>query len=234
MESLPDDVLALILKYLPRDGTNSRINAILTCKRWNNVYLTKVLPPWKIFLIDHDRTDYCGLMGAFDVNANTINKEYFFHWYEKFPKALKKDFLFKYGDYFFYESCALDNKEDRKEMVKFFLKEFMDYFSQTQSDGRSLRDDGFTYEQISTMLSSGISHILFKEDIDLAYIIFIDYCFIPISKKILKKWCTILCHKREYPDEKILQKNRVQLVKWIKHRPEMTKYLIRGEDNFYY
>ena len=220
METLPDDVLALILKYLPRDGTNSRINAILTCKRWKNVYLTKVLPPWKIFLIDYDRTDYCGLMGAFDINANTINKEYFFYWYEKFPKALKKDFLLGYGDYFFYESCALDNKGNRKELALFILKEFISY--------------GFTYEQISTIISQGISHILFKEDIDLAYIIFIDYCFIPISKKILKKWCTILCYKREYPEEKILQKNRVQLVRWIKHRPEMTKYLIRGKDRFFY
>jgi hypothetical protein len=217
MELLPDDILGIILSYLPRDGTNSCIHAILTCKKWKHVYLTKVLPPWKIFLIYTD-TDYCGLMGSFDVNEYTVNKEYFYHWYSLFPTSFKKDFLLKYGDYFFHQSCSLNNEEDKKEMVIFFIKEFISY----------------NIEENPKLTSSAIEHVLYEEDIHLAYIIFIDYCFIPINKKILKKWCTILCHKREYPKEKNQRENRETIIRWIKNRPEMTKYRIKGKDYFSY
>lgn len=76
-------------------------------------------------------------------------------------------------------------------------------------------------------INRGVTNILFSENVELAYIVFIDYCYIPINVKVLKKWCTILCHRRQMPTDKNEKENRIKIVAWIKNRPEMNRICVR-------
>ena len=215
VESLPKDVLALVLQYIPRDGTNSRLNVLCVCRLWHDVYLNLVLPPWKMFRIyDEEQENYCGLFGAFNPNDNTVNLSYFYKWYRI---AGERFSLKKHGDWLFQQACDLSDKAAKIELVRFFLDE---------ANRRGQQFD----------ISDGADTVMFREDIKVAEIIFTElpYCNLPIAKKVLKKWCTILCHRREMPDDKEERENRVQLVRWIKNRPEMTKYRLQGRDSFIY
>ena len=217
IEKLPNEVLSRILSFLPREN---RLSALLVCKRWLDVFLHITLPPWKIFYI-YQNIEYCGLMGSFDVNQDTVNKEYFYYWYERAPN--KADFMSRYGDYFFERSVELENKEERKELTIFFLEILI---SLSEID-------------LTKVLRQGIEHMLYREDMELCRMIFVDYQNIPIDKELLKKWCSILCYDRPYyyrnhnctESEETLE-NRKVIIAWIKARPEMTKYTERGQDYF--
>jgi len=216
MDTLPGDILAIIFSFLNR---NESLNIILVCKKWYDVYLNKSFPPWKIFKLKDD-SEYCGLFAVFNVNEGdvkiggnvTINLDYFYKWYKI---AGQRFDLKKNGSYIFELCCDLIDKKCSIELVKFLL------------DERKRRNEEFD-------ISHGVSFVLFSENIDLAYIIFIDYCYIPISVKVLKKWCTIFCHKRPIPNNKKEKEKRIKLVAWIKNRPEMTQYRIEGRDYFHY
>lgn len=204
MNELPNEILSLILSFLPRKG---RTNALLVCKRWLDVFLNITLPPWKIFYIDQNKTAYCGLMGSFDINQNTVNKEYFYYWYERAPNKI--DFISKDGDYFFERSVELENKQDKKEFTTFFLEKLI---SNPENN-------------LTKMLKQGIEHMLYREDLELCRMIFVDYRYIPIDLGILKKWCSILCYDRPYYYRNINCKeseetlaNRKVIIGWIKAR----------------
>lgn len=210
---LPNELIVRILSFIDRIES---INIMCVCKEWNEIYLTHVFPPWKIFHIYDDGTEFCGLYGAFDINQNTVNIEYFYKWYYMATNMANDRFdLNNHGSYLFRLAIELNNEDQRKELSKFFL------------DERSRRNQLFD-------ISEGVEDILFNEYIDLAYMIFIDYCQIPISKKVLKKWCTILIYRRPMPEDKVGKENRIKLVAWIKNRPEMTKFRIKGIDRFAY
>tara|TARA_R110002072_G_scaffold45565_2_gene126674 strand:+ start:15033 stop:15749 length:717 start_codon:yes stop_codon:yes gene_type:complete len=232
MNELSDDLLGMILEYLPRDGTNSRINAILTCKRWMNTYLNISLPPWRVFRICEDdyngvdySVDYCGIIGAFDVNAETIQFDYFYKWYDIANKNPSKPRFnlneLGFGDHMLTQACSyhryMEEPEKTKttELVIFLLNE------------SKRRNQPFE-------ISNAASSIMYSENIILGRIVFVDYPEFPITKNVLKKWCTILVYKREYPKEKELAENRNLMIAWIKNRPEMTKYRAIGQDAFLY
>ena len=165
MTTLPDDILAMILKGLPRDN---RLNALVTCKKWLDVGLNKAFPPWEYFNIYEGTSaeiDYCGLMGAFNVNESRVNLEYFYYWYHR---AGSRFDLSKDGDWFLNMACEIDNPEHKQELIHFLLQE----------RGQHPFD-----------ISSAVETICCNEDVSAGYIIFVKYAEIEISKKVLKKWC---------------------------------------------